>query len=327
MIFTGQWLLRLGPRRCAVVGGLLFGGGWLLAGWGGAHFGFTVLGIGLLAGIGVGFAYIVPIATCIRWFPDRKGLVTGIAVAGFGGGAALVSQAGAFLIGAYGMTPFQTFQTLGGLFLILVPLAGCCLRNPPGFQTAVVSATAWRDTIRRPGFAILYLAMGVGLAAGFTVNANLKELFAGSSVTAGIAAVSAFALANAAGRITWGWFFDRFRGGRTVEVNLLLQSAVFLMAPWTVVSDDGLLLFAVLAGFNYGGVLVLYASSVAHRWGSESVGGIYGMLFSANVPAAAAPLVAGWVFDRTGGFSIFLWFLSAGLAVAAVLFLRLFKAR
>ena len=73
MIVTGTLLPRIGPRRCAVVGGLLFGGGWMLASMGRVHFAFTILGIGLMAGIGVGFAYIVPIATCVRWFPLQKG--------------------------------------------------------------------------------------------------------------------------------------------------------------------------------------------------------------------------------------------------------------
>ncbi|MFZ1983036.1 MAG: MFS transporter, partial [Desulfatitalea sp.] len=113
MIFAGQWLPRLGPRRCAVTGGILFGCGWWVAGWGGLHFGLTILGIGLLAGMGVGMAYIVPIATCIRWFPDHKGLVTGVAVAGFGGGAALVSHIGAWRMHSHGATPFETFQMLG----------------------------------------------------------------------------------------------------------------------------------------------------------------------------------------------------------------------
>lgn len=86
MMVAGGFLPRIGPRRSAMAGGLLFGGGWLLAGLGSHSFIFTVMGIGALAGVGAGMAYIVPIAVCIRWFPKSKGLVTGIAVAGFGGG-------------------------------------------------------------------------------------------------------------------------------------------------------------------------------------------------------------------------------------------------
>jgi len=84
MMFAGQFLSRLGPRRCAMLGGILFGGGWMLAGLGRLNFLYTVLGIGFLAGIGAGFAYIVPIATCIRWFPKHQGLMTAIAGARFG---------------------------------------------------------------------------------------------------------------------------------------------------------------------------------------------------------------------------------------------------
>lgn len=113
MIMAGQVLPRLGPRRSAILGGVLFGTGWLLAGLGHQHFLYTILGIGLLAGIGAGFAYIVPIATCIRWFPERQGLVTGIAVAGFGGGAAAVSQVGGLLMNSLAPSPFTTFAAFG----------------------------------------------------------------------------------------------------------------------------------------------------------------------------------------------------------------------
>nr|MBM1002189.1 MFS transporter [Desulfofustis sp. PB-SRB1] len=109
MMIAGQFLPRIGPRRSAVLGGFLFGGGWLLAGMGNHSFLLTIIGIGAIAGIGAGMAYIVPIAVCVRWFPDSKGLVTGIAVAGFGGGAAIVSQVGGYLINTMGLSPFTTF--------------------------------------------------------------------------------------------------------------------------------------------------------------------------------------------------------------------------
>jgi OFA family oxalate/formate antiporter-like MFS transporter len=322
MIFAGLWLPRLGPRRSAVTGGILFGCGWWLAGWGGLHFGLTVLGIGLLAGIGVGMAYIVPIATCIRWFPEHKGLVTGVAVAGFGGGAALVSQIGAWRMHSHGATPFETFQLLGMAFMLMVVAAGLCMRNPPGTRLAVTRPFSWRETIARREFRVLYLAMFCGLAAGFAVNANLKELYTGGSLRAGVGAVGAFALANAAGRIAWGWGFDRFGGRVTVGANLLCQALVLLLSAYILVSPAGLLLFAVLTGFNYGGVLVLYASSVAQHWGSAGVGQVYGLLFSANIPAALAPLAAGLLFDAFDSFRPALWGIAALLVMAAVTFLR-----
>ena len=324
MIFAGAWLPRLGPRRCAVTGGVLFGSGWILAGWGGWYFTLTALGIGLLAGVGVGMAYIVPIATCIRWFPDQKGLVTGVAVAGFGGGAALVSRAGNWLMTTHGMTPFETFRILGMGFMILVTVAGLCMENPPGTKITSARLFPWRLIVTDKSFRILYFAMASGLAAGFTVNANLKELFAGTGPSAGVTAVAAFAVANAAGRISWGWVFDRFPGNIGLHANLILQAAVLLAAPFILVSPRGLLLFAIFTGFNYGGVLVLYASSIARTWGSDAVGQVYGLLFSANIPAALAPLAAGMLFDITTTFTPALWGIATLMTAATVL---LFKSR
>lgn len=319
MFFTGSLLPRIGPRRCAVVGGLLFGGGWLLAGLGHWHFVFTLMGIGLMAGIGVGFAYIVPIATCIRWFPEQKGLVTGVAVAGFGGGAALVSQVGGWLMRATGATPFETFAVFGGAFLILVVAAGLTMENPPA-ETARRSPpeNGGRAVLTERRFWLLYAAMFTGLAAGFAVNANLKELCPEASVQAGVTAVALFAIANALGRVTWGLLFDRLQTATAIRANLLLQGGVVLAGPWILTSAAGLMAFALLIGFNYGGVLVIYASATARNWGSERVSQIYGWLFSANIPAALSPILAGFAFDARGDFSLPLIVIGGLLVVTGV---------
>jgi MFS transporter, OFA family, oxalate/formate antiporter len=318
MIFTGSLLPRIGPRICALIGGLLFGAGWLLAGLGGRHFGFTIAGIGILAGVGVGFAYIVPIATCIRWFPEHKGLVTGIAVAGFGGGAALVSQIGGWLMNSLQMTPFATFACFGAGFLVIVLPAGWTMQNPPGDGEVRRPKLKVRRVVLSAPFVLLYAAMFTGLAAGFTVNANLKELFTGGGAVIGVAAVSLFALTNALGRVTWGFFFDRFTAVRMLQTNLLLQAGLLLAAPLILLGSAGLLFFAAVAGFNYGGILVLYASSTARIWGAEQVGQVYGWLFSANIPAAVFPVLAGYGYDRWHSFAIPLCLIAAML-LAAVL--------
>lgn len=304
MILSGSLLPRLGPRVCAMGGGLVFGAGWLLASLGRIHFIYTTIGIGILAGTGVGFAYIVPIATCIRWFPRQKGLVTGIAVAGFGGGAALITQAAGFLMTARGAGPFDTLAILGGVFGVLVTGAGSLMQFPPAAEPPAGEARPAGRVVGNPVFKVLYLAMFSGLAAGFTVNANLKELYPAGSAAVGITAVSVFAMANAAGRIVWGLVFDRLEAFTVIRVNLLLQALLLLAAPLLLTSDSGLLLFALAVGFNYGGVLVVYASAVAGIWGAPAVGQVYSRLFSANIPAALAPIAAGMVFDRTGSFTL-----------------------
>jgi OFA family oxalate/formate antiporter-like MFS transporter len=322
VILSGTLLSRLGPRVCAVAGGIAFGGGWMLAGLGGSHFAFTVTGIGMLAGVGVGFAYIVPIAVCIQWFPRHRGLVTGIAVAGFGGGAALVSQAAGHLMHVQGLTPFAVFGRFGLTFLAVVTLAGLAMEAPalerngePARRTRLPLAAV----LGRSSFWVLYAAMFCGLAAGFAVNANLRDLCPGSGPRVGILAVSLFAVANALGRVLWGWLFDRVASsGRVIRANLLCQAAVLLCGPWFLRSEPGLLVFALLTGLNYGGVLVVYAASAARLWGNENVGQVYGWLFSSNAAAALAPVLAGVVYDRTGQFTGFLFALGLVLLAAAL---------
>lgn len=318
MIVAGSLLPRLGPRRCAMGGGLVFGGGWMLAGLGHHHFAFTVLGIGAMAGIGVGFAYIVPIATCIRWFPDRKGLVTGVAVAGFGGGAAAVSQIGGHLMAHWSVSPFATFVMLGAGFVVLVTAAGALMAFPPSDDGSARALLPLGDVAGQRLFWLLYLAMFAGLSAGFAVNANLKELHAAGTAGTGVAAVSLFALANAAGRIVWGGIFDRMSARRAIRANLSIQAAVLFFSPMILAAPAGLLVFSLLTGFNYGGVLVIYVSSAARCWGAGHVGQVYGWLFSANIPAAVAPILAGFTYDLTGGFYPALAAI-AGLIVVAVL--------
>ncbi len=304
MIFSGILLERFGPRSATICGGILFGSGWVLASFGGDNFLYTIIGNGIIAGIGAGIAYIVPISTCMKWYPNNKGLVTGIAVAGFGGGAALVSAIAGLLL-TKGFTPFNLFGYFGLTFTLLILFAAIFMVNPPDFKYNPPKGhqkTPWICCDRR--FVILYFCMFAGLAAGFAVNANIKELYQSASLMTGVSAVSFFALANAAGRIVWGGLFDRMGTVQIIIINLLAQAAMLFLTPIILTSGAGLQLFAILTGFNYGGVLVIYAGSVARIWGAQNVASIYGWLFSANIPGALAPLAAGYYYDKTGSFTL-----------------------
>ena len=317
MVVSGTLLPKFGPRKCAVFGGIVFGAGWLTATLGKIHFSYTVLGVGLMGGFGVGFAYIVPIATLIKWFPKQKGLVTGVAVAGFGGGAALVSKFSGYLLTVSGMAPFDVFGIFGCIFFVLVVIAGSSMVNPPDINMKKNSSMKLKDFMGKGLFWILYFAMFSGLSAGFTVNANLKELYKGVTAEAGITAVALFAVANALGRISWGLFFDRVKSATAVRTNLLFQAAVLFASTLILTSDKGLYLFAILTGFNYGGILVVYASTIARKWGSDRVGQVYGWLFSANIPAAVSPIIAGYYFDMNGNFTLPLMIIAGLMTVAA----------
>ena len=325
-LFSGVLLKRLGPRRCALLSGLLYGGGWMLAGLGRRDFIWTILGCGALSGAGVGVAYLVPIALCVQWFPKRKGLVTGFAVAGFGGGAALVALAAKRLMGQYGAAPFLAFQILGAVFFVLIVLAALALRWPEGArEEAERTEVAFLPTIRQRAFQILYGAMLAGLTAGQVVIVNLRELqHGGGGLEAGARAVALFAIANASGRIFWGWCFDRLPSHAVLILNLLAQAILLFFSPLILGSEAGLQVFALLAGLNYGGVLVLYASSAARQWGAHQVGHIYGWIFSVNALASLAPFLSGKAYDNWGNFTLSLY-IAGGMALFAAIFI--WKAR
>lgn len=328
-VLGGTLLGRYGPRVCAVAGGILFGCGWMVAGLGDSHFSLTVAGIGLLAGLGAGLAYLVPIQTGVLWFPRHKGLVTGIAVAGFGGGAALVASLSGRLMAGAGWNPFEVFTLLGVVFLAAVGLSGLVLKLPVGATLSGGPPLRARRLAAEARFRILYFAMFAGLVAGFTVNANLQALApagagagaaeAGGAAGAAVTGVALFALGNGAGRMMWGWVFDRLSAGILLPANLLAQALLLAGAGALNSTPRGFLLFSLLAGLNYGGVMVLYASAATAEWGAHRVGRVYGLLFSSNIPAAAAPALAGFVYDRTGSFLLPFGAIALLLFAAAVL--------
>ncbi|MCK5825903.1 MAG: MFS transporter [Desulfuromusa sp.] len=323
MIFSGTLVDKFGPRLAAISGGILFGSGWIVSSLGVYNFNYTILGNGIIAGIGAGIAYIVPISTCIKWFPNNKGLVTGVAVAGFGGGAALVSTVAGYLL-KLDLTPFTLFGYFGIVFLVLIVFSGFFMQNPPNFSKTDTIKLGFLEVLTDKRFVILYFAMFTGLAAGFAINANIKEFYKAATLMTGVSAVSFFAIANAIGRVAWGGIFDRFDSRSIIQLNLLSQALLLFASPFIVTSPLGLQIFAAIAGFNYGGVLVIYAGSVARIWGADKVGSIYGWLFSANIPGAVAPLFAGYFYDKTGSFTTPLYTLAV-IILIAIAILKLTK--
>src|SRR5437870_11961991 len=127
--FGGLWLNRKGPRIVALTGGALYGLGVFLASFSAHKLWWLYLSYGLIGGIGLGFGYIVPVAVLVKWFPDRRGLITGIAVGGFGAGALITAPIATRLIESQGV--LRTFAYLGLAYLIVTPVAGLFKRHPP----------------------------------------------------------------------------------------------------------------------------------------------------------------------------------------------------
>jgi len=322
LIFSNKFVQIFGPRKLSWIGGLLFSGGWLLAQFGSSHFLFVILGFGILSGIGVGLIYLIPVTIGLMWFPEKKGLVTGITVAGFGGGAALVSQIAGWGMQFYQATPYLMFSILGILYFILIGIGAIFMQRPPHLEEKRLAAIPVREIIKERIYWLLYFAMFTGLAAGLTINANLKELNKLSDPESGIIAVALFAVANAAGRIFWGWLFDNVRSRTAIIANLLSQSVLLFLMSLIFEHSFGLQIFALLTGFNYGGVLVLFASSIARIWGIERVHQVYGLLFSVHFFATLTPVYSGYIYDYSGSFQIPLLIIGI-LLLFAVISIRL----
>src|SRR5882762_2367982 len=139
--FGGLWLNRKGPRVVVLTGGLLYGLGVFLASFSSHRLWWLYLSYGVIGGIGVGLAYIVPVAVLLKWFPDRRGLITGIAVGGFGAGALVTAPVATRLIQHVGV--LQTFAYLGIAYLIVTVVGGCFMQNPPDGWTP----EGWTPTV------------------------------------------------------------------------------------------------------------------------------------------------------------------------------------
>lgn len=299
MIVAGFWQDRKGPRVVASVGGVLLGVGCLLA----AFVGDTVEGLifayGIVAAVGVGFAYVTPIATCIKWFPDRRGMIVGLAVMGFGVGPLVFGPLLQALIGAdpsrLGETIPRTFLILSVIFFVgvvgaaqfyKVPPAGWRPEGwtpPPGRTSgADIAAAGMLRTWQFYGlWAVYFLGTSVGLTAIGEATPLLQEMAkSGAAMSAG-AALGVMSVFNGVGRLAWGSVSDRL-GRRAAVLAMCACSAAACLGFLRSASGFWMLLAGLcLAAFAYGGYLALMPSFTADYFGAKNVGANYGLLFSA----------------------------------------------
>jgi OFA family oxalate/formate antiporter-like MFS transporter len=322
MILAGRWQDRVGPSKVAVLGGLTLGVGYILAGlFGGTSFWLLFLFIGIVGGAGIGLGYVCPIAACIKWFPDLKGFVTGLAVAGFGAGAFIfVKLAGTWghLIATRGIN--GTFTVFGIIFVVAVTVGALMLSNPPqgwlpkGYvppsqrPEAVVEAEDFTqgECIRTHQFWMLWLAFVFSAGAGLMVIGSLKnfgELEGGLSAAVAGSALGLLALFNGLGRIVWGTISHKLGARKSVSLMVLLQ-AIMLFALFRMGSTvTTLTVAACWIGFNFGGNFALFPLAAAESFGTRNLGANYGAMFTAyGVGGIVMPVLAGRVWDILGSY-------------------------
>lgn len=306
MVFSGRMLRRRGPRYVAIIGGILFGAGYLIASFSDGSFPLLFLGIAVVAGVGTGFGYVCPLATGMAWFPDHKGLVTGVTVGGFGAGAVLLSAVTNSLF-ARGMDVLEVFRWIGLTYGAVIVLAALIMRFPPQVIGEEAHPTpAFRTLVRDPFFLAMAVGIFSGTFAGLMVIGNLQPLALSSGVSTGVAAVavSMFAVGNASGRITWGWVSDRL-GDRTVVASLGALAVTLVLLGPMVGTPVGTVAVAGLVGFTFGACFVVYAARVAARYGADRIGGVYPLVFLAYGAAGIlGPWLGGRLYDTTGSYGL-----------------------
>jgi MFS transporter, OFA family, oxalate/formate antiporter len=318
-IIGGLWQDRVGPRKVAGVAGILYGLGYMVSALSAAHHSLhgLYLGYGVLGGIGMGMGYICPVATLVKWFPDRRGLMTGVAVCGYGFGAAAMSPFAAWEIKQYGLSP--TFWTLGIVYLIVVVAAAQFYANPPqgwrpgGWEprTAVAKAAGTYDftvseALGRWQFYLLFLLLFLNVSAGIMIISQASPMaqeMVGMSVLQAAGMVGVISLCNGLGRVFWAWVSDYLGRSRVYFVLYLVQFVIFLLLPrihdWTLFT----VAFALI-GLCYGGGFGTMPSFTADFFGAKYMGGIYGIILLAwGLAAIPTPIMIAHIHQDLGRYA------------------------
>ncbi len=324
MVIAGRLMPKIGPRVLAMAGGVVLGIGYLLAGlFGGTNFWAIFIFIGVIGGSGIGLAYVVPIAVGMRWFPDKKGLITGLAVAGFGFGAMLWVK----LAGTWGNLIFDlglntTFTIYGIVFFISVVIGGIWMVFPPegwkpeGWtppepaQGSAASGTTdftSGEMLKTPQFYMILITFAFGASAGlmsiglmklFPIHALTAAGIANASAVAGTAMAVFFSLANGIGRIAWGAMSDKLGRKTSIVIMMGTQGIIVILFQWMAGTPALLYLGAALIGFNFGGNFALFPTMTADTFGTKYVGQNYGWVFLAyGIGGIFGPILGGRLGD------------------------------
>ncbi len=319
-LLGGLWQDRSGPRLVASVGGLILGIGWVLSALIGHTPGMLILTYGCMVGLGTGFGYVAPIATLVKWFPDKRGMMVGLAVMGIGVSPLLFAPFVEYLIGKdparYASTIPQAFIVIAIIMMAGVVVAAQFCKappagwRPPGWQPSGAAAAASTREQRSPGgmlatwqfyalWAIYFLGASVGLVAisqAGPLRGSMPQSVAWISVGQAVGIVAIF---NGVGRLFWGSISDRLGRARTMLTMGLV--AAFACA-FLVRGATGL--WQLLAGlclgvFAFGGYLALMPSVTADYYGPKNMGANYGLLFTAfGISGFFVPRYFAGIVDR-----------------------------
>jgi MFS family permease len=308
--FGGPWVERRGPRVAATAAAIFFGIGLLIGG-----FGLYVkqsilvfLGMGIIGGIGAGLGYIAPVSTLVKWFPDRRGMATGMAIMGFGGGAFIAGNLIPLLIKRVDVA--MTVILLGAFYFVVMMIGARIIRRPPaGYRpsgwtaSTAINPMIARTSVNRnqalgtPQFYLLWGILFLNVTAGIGILAQaspmMQDMFRKTPVQAGFI-ISIISLFNAGGRFFWASISDYIGRRNTYLTFFGVQVFLFLAVP--ILAGNGAwvlfetVLFVIFT--MYGGGFATIPAFLADIFGAENVGAIHGAVLTAwSAAAIAGPVI------------------------------------
>ncbi|MGD0974450.1 MAG: OFA family MFS transporter [Candidatus Korobacteraceae bacterium] len=331
-ILAGRLQDKIGPLPISLTGGILVSLGFFLCAYTNSLT-YLFVSFGVIGGLGNGFGYATPIPVMAKWFPDRRGLAVGLAVAGYGGGSAIFGPLTAsYLLPAYGWR--TSFQILGVIFLVMTVFGAFLLKNPPagyrpaGWTPAPASksaATTYEFTpgemVQTPAFYFMWVAYALGCSAGLMVISQLVPFARSVGIpSTSLAAMGLVvgAVGNASGRILSGWMSDAL--GRINVLRLMIAISMVGMPILYMVGDNVAALFLIVfvIYWCYGTQLSVNGAACSDFWGTKNAGINYGLLFTAwGVAGIIGPRIGGYFYTQTHSYkSAFMW--AAGLAAVAL---------
>lgn len=303
--FFGPWLERNGPRKAMFYAAICFGAGFYISSLGVRfhQLGLIYAGYGVVGGIGLGLGYLAPVATLMKWFPDRPGLATGLAIMGFGGGAMIGSPLAVRLMAHFRTATdagvANTFLVMGTFYLIFMLYGALLVRLPrPGWKPAgwepktsasgLISShsVSVKNAFRTPQFWLLWLVLCMNTTAGISIleqaSPMIQDLFGIGAVAAG-GFVGVLSLFNMSGRFFWSTLSDYIGRKTTFLIFLVLGAALYWALPYTD-RTGSIVLFVIIAGVlisMYGGGFSTIPAFLRDIFGPTEVGAIYGRLLTA----------------------------------------------
>lgn len=329
----GLWMKRSGPRGIAVIAGVCYGLGWVMAGQAGSNLLHLTLSYGVLGGLGLGLGYIIPLATLIKWFPDKRGMITGLTVAGFGAGALITAPVAQRLIASFGVS--ETFTILGIAYFIMVSGSALFMKNPPdGYrpagwnppvklqqQSAVNDYTLGR-ALKTWQWYGLWSILFLNTVAGISIISQAAPLAQETTHVSAVAAaglVGIISIANGSGRFLWAWCSDFIGRKRVFQVMMLTQVIAFFLLS-RVHSFGILAVLAFIVLLCYGGGFGTMPAFAADFFGPRNVGSIYGLMLTAwGFAGLFGPTLIAHVRQTTGYYTLALEMIAGIMLVSAVL--------